>query len=34
MRLAICVALGVAVMGLAYAALGPDITRYMKIRSM
>ena len=33
MRLALCLALGVVTVGLAFS-MGPDLARYMKIRSM
>jgi hypothetical protein len=33
MKLVICIAAAVAVVSIAYA-LGPDVARYMKIRSM
>jgi hypothetical protein len=33
MKIAICLVLGVAVAGFVYS-LGPDIARYMKIKSM
>jgi hypothetical protein len=33
MKLALCIALGVAALGVAYS-VGPDLTRYFKIRAM
>lgn len=33
MRLALCLALGIATLGIAFS-VGPDLARYMKIRSM
>jgi hypothetical protein len=33
MKLAICIALGIAALGIAYS-IGPDMARYMKMRSM
>lgn len=33
MKLAFCIALGVAALGVAYS-VGPDLARYMKIRAM
>lgn len=33
MKLAICLALGLAALGIAYS-IGPDLTRYMKMRAM
>jgi hypothetical protein len=33
MKLAICIALSVAALGIAYS-LGPDLARYMKMRAM